>query len=125
MDENFENIYNRFLSQIIQFMTQLQDGDSTLCCNHVLESTNEHTTIMTWADYEKTYRLIGKILEDLKTVMLTRIARDTNYSLEKIITETKKFMSHDDYISTIEKLISLRFGGSDAYYDICNCDSCN
>ena len=124
MNGDLEDFYNQSVSQIIQFITQFRESESSLCCYRVLESSNEQAVILTWVDYEKIYKLLGVLFNDLKTVIMTRMARDTNYSLDKIITETKRFMSHDDYISTLEKLIHLRLEGPDAYYDICSCNKC-
>ena len=94
-DKNSEckNFYNLLLSQILQVMMKLQEGDKNwVCCNRVIAQVSENSKmlLMTWEDYEKIYGILGQLTKDLKTVMITRISRDMKYRVETTMKELKR-----------------------------------
>ena len=56
---------------------------------------------------------------------LVKIARDTNYKVSEVLQGSKKFMSHDDYLDTVEKTIYFCLGGFDCYIDYVNVENVN
>ena len=84
-----------------------------------------HSGDMSWENYQKLYCSLEKLSEDIKKVILTKIARDTNYKVGEVLQESKKFMSTKDYQDIVEKTIYFRLGGFDCYIDICECGECD
>ena len=77
---------------------------------------------MTWEDYQKIYGILGQLTKDLKTIMVTRIARDSN--AEQTMKEIKEFLAHEDYVDALEKMVKYRNGGLKSFYDFCDCGKC-
>ena len=128
-DKNSEpkNFYNLLLSQILQVMMKLQEGDKNwVCCNRVIAQVSENAKmpLMTWEDYQKIYGILGQLMKDLKTVMITHISRDMKYRVETTMKELKGFLSHEDYVEALEKMVKYRNGGPKAFYDVCTCGKC-
>ena len=93
--------YNKSLSKILKVLTE-QKHDQ-LCCKRIFDMW--HSGDMSWENYHKLYSSLEKLTEDLKNVILTKIARDINYKVSEVLQGSKKFMSHDDYLDTVEKTI--------------------
>ena len=79
---------------------------------------------MTWEDYQKIYGILGQLTKDLKTIMVTKLAHDSKYNAEQTILEIKEFLTHEDYVDALEKMVKYQNGGSKSFYDFCNCGKC-
>ena len=124
-DVHLQNFYNLLMSQLLQFLLQLHDGDENIgCCKRILELIGETAVDISWTDYKRTYDLVDQVCTELKNILLTIIARNTDYSIHTCMKEAKKFMTCEDYIDTIERSVYYRNGGPKAFYDICSCNRC-
>lgn len=108
-DRHLRDFYNFILSQLLYFLLQLQEGEKTVvCCKEILELLESCKMSVDWLQYKKAYELLDQVTADLKTLLLTTISCDENYSIHETVNESKYFMTQGDYIDVLEKLLYFR-----------------
>ena len=125
VDVRLCNFYDLLLSELLQFVLKLHTGDKNMGCRkHILELMGKHTSNTSWTEYKKAYELLENISSELKSILLTAIACNMDYTSHVTMRETKKFMSHEDYVETLEKMNDFHCNESKMNDNICQCDSC-